>query len=136
MTGQVIAAGLGQRRNGVGSDPLPTRYANVHTLVERITAKVGAPFPGSDRDIHRMVGVGRYAHFAIATQCDRPNIGAIDQLVDDYHLFAGIDEQFAVIRNRQAIDLGGVEQAPHVIRQAKDFRPLGSLVDTNAFEHG
>src|SRR5450755_3572812 len=60
---EVIAAGFGERRQGVGSNPLPGGDADVDAGFLALMAQVFAPFPGCHRHVHRRIDLRRHANF-------------------------------------------------------------------------
>ena len=50
---QVVAAGLGQRRERVRGGPAPARHGHVYSVDERLVAEVSAPVVGDDERLDR-----------------------------------------------------------------------------------
>ena len=74
---QIVAGGLGHRRNGVRRHALPGRDAHVHALGLALGAEVLAPFPGGDGHFDRRVDLRRDADLAVTAERDRAQVGAV-----------------------------------------------------------
>jgi hypothetical protein len=61
---EVVAGGLAECRDRVGSQPLPGRHADVDAVLEPVGAEVGTPFPGRHRNLDRRVDLRRHANLA------------------------------------------------------------------------
>src|SRR5690606_41636799 len=94
--GEIVAAGLGAGRDGVGSEALPARHAGVDAVLQRVRAEVGAHVPARHRDVDGRVRA--QAEAAQAAPGDRAQIGLF-QPVPAYHRVAGGVDVFGCIRN-------------------------------------
>ncbi len=105
-------------------------------MLESFLAEVGAPFPGRDSHVDRVLRLRCQSDVAIATQGDRADIGAVAQFIGEHDFLAGGDQFVAFIGYRQPIDFCRIEKALHVVRQPEYFRAVGRLVHADAFEYG
>src|SRR5262249_467684 len=77
---------------------------------------------------------GGHAHLTVADEDQRTDV-TLSQSVHAYGLDAGALDLLRGERNLQAENLGGVEQPPSVLREAKDRRTAGlGLIAANPLE--
>jgi len=69
---EVVAAGLGPGRDGVGREALPARHAGVDAARKRLVAQVLAHLPGRHRHVHR-----RFRRQAEAAQAERDRLHSV-----------------------------------------------------------
>ena len=87
---KIVAAGLGERRNGVRRHAIPRRDADVHARFLALAAEILAPFPRGDGDFRRRIVLRRHADLAIAPEHDRADVRAALQAVHRDDLAAGL----------------------------------------------
>ena len=126
----VVGAGLGQRGHGVGRQAVPAGDADVRAARAR---HVFAPGEVGDVDLHG-AALGIDADFAVAAQRDGPDVARRHAVGLDHvdHAGAQLVEREG---QRHAVNLGRVEQALHVLGQAKHRRPVRLPVAANALKH-
>src|ERR1035441_401540 len=103
---EVIAAGFGERRQGVGSNPLPGGDADVDAGFLALMAQVFAPFPGCNRHIHRRIDLRRHANLAVAAKGHRADVSPVRERVDGDDLATGVVDLILGKRDVYAVDLG------------------------------
>ena len=133
---EVVAAGLGHHREGVGRGALPGRHADVDAALEALRAQHRAPFDGDHRYLHRHVGRRHHAEAARAAEHDRAQVGALGQPVGADREVAGLQQGRAVEGRCHAVDARRLEQPIDVVVQAEDRRALRRGVGADALEHG
>ena len=125
----VVGAGLGERGHGVGREAVPTGDADVGAVAAR---HVFPPGEVGDVDLDGRA-LGADADLAVAAQHDGPDVAGRDAVG-----FDGVDHRGAElverVGNGDAVDLGGVDQALHVLGQAKHRRALRLGIAADAFK--
>ena len=136
--------GVGQDGVGVVAHRLGLAHGDVHMVAREagdlhadaalhaFLAQVGAPGPGSDHQVDG-VALGGDAQLAVADPGQRAQVARF-QAVGAHDLDLGLVHRFLGERDLHAQDLGAVEQAPGVVFQAEDGRPLLGLVGPHALE--
>ena len=98
-----------------------------------MTGDILAPGEVGDEDIDRRA-LGVDADFAVAAQGDGANVAGRDAVVLD-----DVDDCRAQLVERvgqgHAVDLGGIDQALHVLGQPKDSRSRGLAVAADSFKY-
>src|SRR5882762_9103131 len=128
----VVGGGFGHGGKRIGSDAGPGADADVDTFSESFRAKVGAPGPTSHINVDR--GTKRInADFAVAAENDRLHVAGVEFV--QAHNFGGcVAEIVDRVGKIHPIDLGGVDQALHMLAQPEDGRALLGFVAANAFK--
>ena len=133
LAGKIVAAGFRTGRYRVRREALPARHARVDALLEHVGTKVRAHLPRRDGDIGRRIR--RETETAEPAIRDRAKIrGAEPVRVDDFAA-RGL-ELLQRIRDRDVVDLRGVEQPDHVFGEPEDRRSARRHVAADAFEYG
>ena len=125
----VVGAGLGERRHGVGRETGPTGDADVGAVV---AGNVFAPGEVGDVDLDRALERVD-AHLAVAAEGDGADVAGGDAVgLDD--IDDGGGELVGGVGQGHAVDLGGVDEARHVLGQAEDAGAVGLGVAADALE--
>jgi hypothetical protein len=108
-TREVIAAGFCKRRNSVGRYPVPAGNTDVNAFFETIGAKIGTPFPCSDRDIDRVLRCRAKANVPQTAKRDWPDVSTVHQLVCSNDVLADTDQGLQIVGNIYAMNNSGVK---------------------------
>jgi hypothetical protein len=131
----VLAADLRPHHVHVHVHAGEARHLGANAVFQPLVAQVGAPVPGGDRDpggVHRA-----QAHRAVAHEGDRPQVRSVGEAVGlgPEQIEAGVAELIDGVRHLQQHHVGGVDEALHVLAQAKHRQPpVFLLVGPNALE--
>src|SRR5204863_4701535 len=104
----------------------------VNALFDRLRAEVLAPDPCADHDVDR-ARAGKHAEGVIAAIDDRTEI-AVFELVRLNEIDAGLADLVHRERQIHPVNLGAVEEAARVLRQAEDRGTAFRVVAADAFE--
>src|SRR4029450_9466024 len=129
----VLAGGLGRRRDDVGVEAPPGAELDPDPGLERLLAQVGAPRPAGDDHADR--GVERVeADLAVAEVDERADVAG-RQLVHGDQVLGHLDGPLEGDRRLHVGDLGAPVEPLVVGGGAEDGRPVGGGVGADALEH-
>src|SRR5581483_3015454 len=98
-----------------------------------VAGKVLAPGVVGDIDLDR-ASLGAYAHLTVAAQRDRPDV-ARSHFVRLNHVHHAGAKLFKRKGDLHPVNLGGIEQTLHVLRQPEDSRPMRLAVAADTLEY-
>jgi len=128
----VVGGGFGHGGKRIGGDAGPGADADVDTFSESFRAKVGSPGPASHINVDR--GAERIdADFAVTAKNDGLDVAGVE-FVQAHNFGGGVAEIVDRVGKIHPIDLGGVDQALHMLAQPEDGRALLGFVAANAFK--
>src|SRR5581483_4762915 len=119
---------------GIGSQAGPARYTHIHALFHRFRAQVLAPFPARHIAFNRRVLGGQDAQVAVAAEDQGPDVTGI-QLIHPDQFVHGRNPFLRRVRNRDAVNLGGIDQPPHVFGSAEHRWTGGGRVTADPLEN-
>src|SRR6056297_2466525 len=132
--GQIVAAGLGQRRDRVGGGALPRTDRRIDTFFHCLLTEIAAPVHRGNDHFGGGVVVGDQPDAAVTAKHDRTDVGRFE-LVFDYGITAGGEQRFPIERHRNAVNARRIEQAMDVLLETECRGAVGGGVDTNALEY-